>query len=84
MGRRNAGMRPASNGHRRTNAGEIAMNQVANTGGSGLKLGASIIGIAVVVGSIAAALYLGMLWLIAVGIMVALGLLMGFVVRKEV
>lgn len=60
------------------------MNQVAPAGGSGLKLGASIIGIAVIVGSIAAAIYLGALWLIAVAIMVGLGLLVGFVVRKEV
>jgi hypothetical protein len=63
------------------------MNQVAGGGGGGggaLKVGASIIGITVIVGSIVAALYLGMLWLIAVAIMVALGLLVGFVVRKEV
>jgi hypothetical protein len=59
------------------------MNEVATRGGSGLKVGASIIGIAVVVGSIAAAIYLGTLWLIAVAIMVGLGLLVGFVVRKE-
>ncbi|HZZ93313.1 MAG TPA: hypothetical protein VFE23_12185 [Usitatibacter sp.] len=59
------------------------MNEVANGGGSGLKLGASIIGLAVIVGSIAAAVYLGMLWLIAVAIMVALGLLVGFVARKQ-
>jgi hypothetical protein len=62
----------------------MAMNEAANRGGSGLKLGASIIGIAVIVGSIAAAVYLGTLWLIAVAIMVALGLLVGFVARKEV
>ena len=60
------------------------MNDVATRNGSGLKVGASIIGIAVMLGSIAAAVYLGMLWLIAVGIMVGLGLLVGFVVRKEV
>ena len=60
------------------------MNEVTRGGGAGgLKVGASIIGIAVVVGSIAAAVYLGALWLIAVAIMVGLGLLVGFVVRKE-
>jgi hypothetical protein len=61
------------------------MNEVGTTGGaSGLKLGASIIGIAVVVGSLVAAVYLGMLWMIAVAIMVALGLLVGFAMRKSV
>lgn len=60
------------------------MNQVAPSRGFGLKAGAGIIGIAVIVGSIAAAVYLGALWLIAVAIMVGLGLLVGFVVRKEV
>jgi len=60
------------------------MNQVAPSRGSCLSVGASIIGIAVIVGSIAAAVYLGALWLIAVAIMVGLGLLVGFVVRKEV
>ena len=59
------------------------MNEVAPSRGSGLKVGASIIGIAVILGSIAAAVYLGALWLIAVAIMVGLGLLVGFVVRKE-
>ena len=59
------------------------MNELAPTRGSGLKLGAGIIGIAVIVGSIAAAVYLGTLWLIAVAIMVGLGLLVGFVTRKE-
>jgi hypothetical protein len=60
------------------------MNEVAPRSSSGLKVGAGIIGVAVMLGSIAAAVYLGMLWLIAVGIMVGLGLLVGFVVRKEV
>jgi hypothetical protein len=59
------------------------MNEVAGSGAGGLKVGAGIIGIAVVIGSIAAAVYLGALWLIAVAIMVGLGLLVGFVVRKE-
>jgi hypothetical protein len=60
------------------------MNEVAGRGGaSGLKVGAGIIGIAVVIGSIVGAVYLGALWLIAVAIMVGLGLLMGLVVRKS-
>jgi hypothetical protein len=60
------------------------MNEVTTGGGaSGLKVGASIIGIAVVLGSIAAAVYLGALWLIAVAIMVGLGLLVGFAMRPR-
>jgi hypothetical protein len=60
------------------------MNEVASSGSGGLKVGASIIGIAVVIGSIAAAVYLGALWLIAVAIMVGLGLLVGLVARRQV
>jgi hypothetical protein len=61
------------------------MNEVGTTSGaSGFKIGASVIGIAVVIGSIVAAVYLGMLWMIAVAIMVSLGLLVGFAMRKSV
>jgi putative ABC transport system permease protein len=44
----------------------------------------TVIGIAVIIGFLAAAVYLGALWLIAGAIMVGLGLLVGLGARKEI